>query len=345
MSRTITPTLDRDFTGVLEEERERRVAWFRRAGWGAFVHYLADDEQSSAEWNAQVDAFDVEGLADQLAAAQVPYCFVTLGQNSGHYCAPNAAYDCYVGIEPSKCARRDLISDLYTALSARGIELLVYLPAGAPDRDEIAMERLQWKWLEVDVRNEPPSGLDEQGRPWGSAEPGQPEFQRKWEDVIREWSLRWGAKVRGWWFDGLYFPRQMYDHPEPPNWQSLAAAVRAGNPDSILALNPGVYRDHPALTEYQDFTGGENNDNFPDCAGPWIHGLQWHVLTYLGETWGRGEAPRLSDRFMATYTQRVVAHGGVATYDVPILPSGLIPAPFLAQLTSIGTAVAGMDRR
>jgi hypothetical protein len=31
-------------------------------------------------------------------------------------------------IQPSKCARRDLVSDLYDALQPRGIRLLVYLP-------------------------------------------------------------------------------------------------------------------------------------------------------------------------------------------------------------------------
>lgn len=85
----------------------------------------------------------------------------------------------------------------------------------------------------------------------------------------------------------------------------------------------------------RDFT------NWPECEGPWIHGLHWHLLTYLGDTWGRGEAPRNSDEFLMEYTRRVVAAGG-SDVRRPILPSGLIPEPFRMQLCAIGGAVAGM---
>jgi len=40
-------------------------------------------------WNQQVDAFDVEGLASQLASTGTKYPLFTIGQNSGHYCLPN----------------------------------------------------------------------------------------------------------------------------------------------------------------------------------------------------------------------------------------------------------------
>ena len=77
-----------------------------------------------------MDAFDVNGLADQLASAGAGYFVLTLGQNSGFYCSPNATYDKLTGITPSKCARRDLVSDLSAALRAKRIRLMVYLPAG-----------------------------------------------------------------------------------------------------------------------------------------------------------------------------------------------------------------------
>ena len=58
--------------------------------------YLADTasnlqpiELSVDEWNRRVDAFDVEALATQLAAARVPYLILTLGQNSGYYLSLN----------------------------------------------------------------------------------------------------------------------------------------------------------------------------------------------------------------------------------------------------------------
>ena len=92
--------------------------WFQQAGWGVFTHYLAPADMPAEAWQAQVDAFDVEALAEQLVAAGAPYFFITIGQNSGHYCAPNAAYDEIVGRVPSRLSRRDLVADLADALAA-----------------------------------------------------------------------------------------------------------------------------------------------------------------------------------------------------------------------------------
>ncbi|MHB8899486.1 MAG: outer membrane protein assembly factor BamB family protein, partial [Thermoguttaceae bacterium] len=103
------------------------TAWFHEAGGGGMTHYLGAPPSSSggaeltAEmWNQQVDAFDARGLADQLASAGAKYLLFTIGQNSGHYCAPNATYDRLVGISPSKCSRRDLVADLAKELKPRG---------------------------------------------------------------------------------------------------------------------------------------------------------------------------------------------------------------------------------
>lgn len=51
-----------------------------------------DPGEGSETWNRQVDALDVEGLANQLASTGAKYLLFTIGQNSGHYCAPNAVH-------------------------------------------------------------------------------------------------------------------------------------------------------------------------------------------------------------------------------------------------------------
>lgn len=50
-----------------------------------------------------------------------------------------------VRIQSGKCSRRDLIADLYEPLAKRGIKLMVYLPAGAPNGDRDAKEALNWQ--------------------------------------------------------------------------------------------------------------------------------------------------------------------------------------------------------
>lgn len=296
------------------------------AHWGVMTHYLADWRartdnltMSVEQWNELVDRFDVEGLADQLKAAGAGWHILTIGQNSGYFAAPNPTYDRLTGIQPTKCSRRDLIADMAAALAKRGIKLIVYLPSGAPGGDRPAREALQWE---------------------SGAHPNR-EFQLKWEQVIRDWSKRWGTKIAGWWFDGCYWPNTMYRGSEAPNFESFAAAARAGNPAAAVAFNPGVYTRILSMTPFEDYTAGEENDpakvEIRRAADGLLDGAQVHVLTYLGNTWGMG-APRFTSDQLIQFTQTIRKSGGVVTWDVPLQKSGLIAQPLLDQLTAIGKA-------
>jgi hypothetical protein len=287
------------------------------ADWQAKVHNIT---MSVDEWNKMVDNFDAEGMATQLQSAGVSYYQITIGQNSGYYLAPNPTYDRITGIQPSKCARRDLVADLYEALHKHGIRLLVYLPSGAPDADKVADAALQW-------RNGPYPNR---------------EFQLKWQQVIRDWSERWGKKVSGWWFDGCYFPNSMY-RGKAPNFATLAAAARAGNPNAAVAFNPGVVYRILSMTPYEDFTAGEIDK--PDRVtirhgtDGRVDGTQVHVLSYLGETWGRG-APRFTPEQAIGFSKKLWDAGGAVTWDVPVDLKGKIAQPFLDQLRALRTAAA-----
>jgi len=214
------------------------------------------------------------------------------------------------------------VMDLSEALSPKGIRLMVYLPSGAPAEDGTAVEKLGWSW-----------GYKGGWPAWGTQTTGErlAEFQERWEAIIKEWSLRWRRGIWGWWIDGCYFAGAMYRHPEPPNFESFAAALKTGNRDAIVAFNPGVKVPVISLTEHEDYTAGEISDAFPVCPGRWVDGAQYHILSYLGGNWARGP-PRFVDEFVVGYTKQVNAKGGVVTWDVPVTEGGSIPAPFLRQL-------------
>ena len=312
---------------VLCAAAQDRGRWMPEARFGVMTHYLADWQaqvnhldMSVERWNQLVDGFDVERMAQQLASVGAGYYQISLGQNSGYYLAPNAAYDRLTGIQPSKCSRRDLVADLYEALHKRGIRLMVYLPSGAPARDRAAVAALEW-------RNGPFPNR---------------EFQEKWEQVIREWSQRWGRKVSGWWFDGCYFPNSMYRSPRPPNFASFAAAARAGNPDAAVAFNPGVVYRMLSLTPHEDFTAGEIDKpelvTIRRAADGKIDGTQIHMLSYLGETWGKG-TPRFTTEQVIAYTRKVRDAGGAVTWDVPVGLDGAIAPAFLEQLAALNKAL------
>lgn len=307
---------------------QERGAWMKNARWGIMTHYLADwrarvdKEAVTVEtWNDMIDHFDVEGLAKQIATAGAGYYIITIGQNSGYYLSPNATYDRYVGVKPSRCSRRDLVSDLSDALSKRGIKLIVYLPSGAPAGDSIARRKLEW-----------------QNGPFPNRE-----FQLKWEQIIAEWSTRWGGKIAGWWFDGCYWPNTMYRSNEPPNFASFAAAARSGNPQSVVAFNPGVVYRSISITPYEDYNAGEID--LPDrisikrAVGGRIDGAQLHFLSYLGETWGMG-SPRFTVEQAIGWCKKIDDEGGVITWDVPLQRNGLISQPFVEQLTALGKAMS-----
>ena len=308
-------------------QAQHRAGWMQQARWGVMVHYLADWiaraeklQMDTEAWNRLVDGFDAKGLAEQLHSAGAGYLILTIGQNSGFYLSPNETYDRIVGNSPGRCSKRDLVSDMHEALRTYGIRLIVYLPSGAPNGDANAKQALDWQ-------NGPHPNSD---------------FQLKWEKVIREWSLRWGERVGGWWFDGCYWPNAMYRSCEPPNFESFASAARAGNPVAAVAFNPGVVPRLISMTPHEDYTAGEISD--PDrleirrAYDGKIDGAQIHVLSHLGERWGMG-APRFSDEQVIRWSLSVFGEGGAVTWDVPVQSTGLVSEPFLRQLCVIRKAL------
>ncbi|MBL9138504.1 MAG: alpha-L-fucosidase [Verrucomicrobiales bacterium] len=300
-------------------DRNPNTDWFRDAGYGVFMHVLPADEGQFA----QLADFDVEYLAHQLAEAGAGYLFLTLGQNSGYFNAPNPAYDRVTGYRPGeRCSSRDLPLALSRALEAKGIRLMLYLPCQVPNRDARAQKAF---------------GLRE-----GPADqPIDLAFAQRWAEVIREWSDRYGGKVSGWWFDGGY---QHIRFAEPIA-AVYAAAAKHGNPGSIVTFNPGVSL--VRHTEAEDYTAGELNEPFkylPESR--WVKGSQWQALTFLGANWG-GREPRFTTKEWADWTKAVLAKEGVVTFDVGPNwnraegPIGSISAAQLEVLKTIRKAVRG----
>lgn len=320
--------------------------WMRDARWGVMTHYLPDLPSAKepaamtvGEWNRLVEAFDVSRFADTIAGTGAGYLIFTIGQNSGYFCSPNATYDRITGIAPSRLSRRDLIGDIAAALLSRGVRTIAYLPSHAPANYPEAVEALcctpEWD-----------------ASAWG-LKPGryfrrQPvdvrltAFQQNWEAIIREWSLRWGSKVHGWWTDGCYHADRMYRHADAPNFRSFASAMKAGNADALVAFNPGVVVPIVCHTECDDYTAGEANvlvtPNRYHTFGRFIDGAQFQVLTYLGDYWCYGQ-PRYPDALIVQYTRYINTFEGAVTWDVPIQPDGCIPDVFLRQLGKVGQTI------
>lgn len=313
---------------------DNRAHWLQDAKWGVMIHYqpewLASENELDPidieEWNQLVDNFDVEGLAKQLSEAGAGYLVMTIRHGPPFFISPNTTYDRYTGQVPSRCSNRDLIADLADALDPYDIRLIAYILGQAPGFNDAEIEGFA-------------VGRNDYYRAG--------EFNRhaesllRWQEVIREYSMRWGDKVSGWWIDACYRPNTMYRQPDVPNFASFAAAARAGNPDSIVTFNSGRFPRLMSVTPYEDYIAGEVNEperlSFRYHHEGMIDGKQIHALSFLGRFWGQG-APRFAEKEFVDFTLTVNEVGGAFTWDVPVYPSGLIREPYLEQLRLIGEA-------
>jgi hypothetical protein len=319
--------------------KQHNTDWFHNAKWGVFMHYLCGGaggtggagKVSAEEWNNRVNSFDVKSLAEQLKFVGAGYLIITIGQGSGHYCAPNSTYDEITGLTPSKCSQRDLILDLHSELNKVGIPLMVYTPVEGPFNDHAARKGLKMHhhWNDSD-HNEQTN--------WTRYR--QIEFMLNWEKVLGEWAQRWGNKISGWWVDGCYHKEERFPENKEPNLKTLAKVLRSGNPDAILAFNPGVKVPVIAYSEYEDYTAGEVSGVLPLLGEEstvipvrrFLNGKQYHILTFAGESWGKGK-PRFNANMVAGYTEHINRYGGVLSWDVPHNKNGLIPKEYLEILT------------
>lgn len=325
------------------ESRDKTV-WFE-GKWGVFFHYLAipagtvDDGMSTAAWSRQIDDFDVAALTEQLLEVGADYFVITVGQGAGNFLAPNTVYDEFMGRDLSKSPERDLIADLADTLNPHGIKLMVYTASELGWGDLETREALGMTSHHNDHR----LGLRDKDVPndWSANRAGQIEYLKNWQKIHAHWSKQWGDKVAGWWVDGCYNKEIRFPENEPPNLGTMKAALLAGNPEAIVTFNGG--KGIRVLSKHEDYTAGEISGGFPDCPGPWVEAgetrLRYHVLTYLGEKWGRGE-PRYDDDAIADFVGEVTSKGGLVSLDVPALDNGRIPQAFIQQLKQIGNAVS-----
>lgn len=292
---------------------QTRTDWFHNAGYGIIIHFLKNWNDLTGDWNQHVDRFDTGRFADLVAQTGAGYVILTLGQGEGHYCAPNATFEQLLGCHPgTRCACRDLPLDLHAALARYGIRLMLYFVGDPSWNDPVGRQAL------------------------GYAGGYTAAFRANVIAMAYEWSLRYGALVSGWWIDGCGNCR--YSSEE---FQRYADALRAGNEASIVAFNMNDLRLRKTH-EAEDYIAGERFglDHCPDSR--WLEGRQWHLISYLGSTWGGGGV-RYTDDQVARYLQEVTGRGGVVTLDIQIRDGGVLHTGQWQQLCAVRAQLRGVS--
>ena len=299
---------------------------------GVFSHYLngiqngGDSRRNPSgkrtTWNGLVNELDTDKLAYSLNKMGAGYFFITLMQGTAQLCAPNSAFDRICGTKPGEaCSTRDLPADLYDSLSKYGIDLFLYYTGDGPHLTPVINELM------------------------GMPEPRIPvteKFLNNWSEVLREYSERYGNKVKGWWIDGCY---DWLGYNE----KTLAyydRAIKSGNPDALIAYNYAGAAEGPLIrSPYpEEYVAGERNDFICIPQGRYIDGAQAHVFAPLGvlpEGYGGGAwafpGTKRDREYMLDYIKKVDAAGATVTVDIVLYRDGGFAPEQEELLTYVGT--------
>jgi len=316
--------------------------WFKEAKYGLFIHYL-EIEQNNPEnthgfsqgkrtsWDECVKEFDTGLFAKGASETGAGYVVFTVMQKARYMIAPNEAFNKHSGFKTGEaCSSRDLIADLITSLNKYNIKLILYFTADGIYNDGDASKL---------IGNH--SVADYKG------------FHDKWTDVIREYSLRYGKNVAGWWIDGAHVLDLKAGKAEGDEFrQKYVEAMKAGNKNSIVSFNPGGADN---LVKYQylqdDYTAGESNHfGLPDApltdiptsrfVNPeWqINRKQWHIAAPVGSSWNAPNV-RYTSSNLARYVKSVTDAGGVVSLAVGVYRSGELPSRQIEALKEVSKRV------
>jgi hypothetical protein len=157
--------------------------------------------------------------------------------------------------------------------------------------------------------------------------------------MTREWSVRYGTDVKGWWFDGLYswnnIKSTRMDMSLKHNISTHTLAAKAGNKNSIVTYNYGFGKIQ-VNTPYCDYSSGEKMtiDEFPSSR--WVEpGVQWFLFTYLGEKWG-GHGSQFKTEDLVEKAKQIVKNEGVLCLEVVVTPKGEILPHHFEQIKAVG---------
>jgi len=308
--------------------KNKNTDWFKDAKYGVFFHYLCGVQNNAKQenglsmgkqtsWDECVNEFDVEKFAKDVAETGATYVMFTFLQCTQYMIAPNETYNKYSGYKTGEaCSTRDLMDELITALDKYDIKMMPYFTADGPHHDPQTKKAFNLECIDKTETC--------------------PQFMKKWFEVAREFSLRYGERIHGWWIDG--------SHLIGYNDETLgefADNLRAGNEKSIVAFNPGnADIDVRYWSGADDYVPGERNKLYGQTPPEqrWINDRQWHCLAPLGDHWGCPNVCYTPDEII-TQLKDVGEKEGVITFDIAVYRDGSLSKEQIELLKEVKKAI------
>jgi len=309
------------------KEKKNRAEWME-GQWGFRFN------MPSMKHPDKLADFDVKRMINQikvLDTAKWVQINITQGANGSFFTSPHGKLAKYVS--PDIVPRRDLFGEVLDALIAEDFKIHVYFATEGPTMGKHPDKALP--------------GVIEKWKKYAKSLEMTPE-QAVAEIIVKEYSLRYGKKISGWWFD----------HAGYGDIKLLARAARTGNPQAALAFNMGATPKLLTCPE-SDFTAGHPTpmkQQLPSWKGNevaielieknnYIKGSLGHFFPPLQAKWNSGK-PAFKTEQAVDWTTKIVEAGGAITWAVALVDkktSLLAPAQF-EQLRAINEAVKKMRR-
>jgi hypothetical protein len=331
-------------TGLVSAQQEARHA---RAvpfsgTWG--VRILAptayDINDSVNAENFDIDAFMKQ--IDQLTSINHVMINIGRGHQASWYSSPYPEMEAIMGHD--LFPKRDFFGEMVNALKARNLNVLVYFSVTGMDSGYLTKAQMaKWKAYLASAGLTHNEGVAQ---------------------IMEYYSLKYGDKIDGWWIDRLS------SNISPADQSRFATALRAGNPNAMVAMHTKVGYPIRQGTPECDYTAGhpvpmktqppwtlanvamvENIE-----AGPWIDQngkpdksegtALGAIFMPFQANWRDGDAGFPTDQAIE-WTTRVMDAGGMYTWAVARVGNGFA-TPQFNQLVEINAAIErrdGMKRR
>lgn len=362
-------------TDSLNLQQNSRSVWMK-GKYGLMVHWLSPPFKKPMpaipdtplplkgnyiwDLNKATESFDIDGFMSDFDKTGADWLIFTIGQNTGTYASPNSVIDSLAGY--GHTPQRDLVLEIAKAVKKRGKRFIAYLPC------EIGINTTLQK-----------------GFGWNTeTDTDQSEFQRLYLKVIREWSVRFGKNLDGWWFDGCYSDSQIFAN-KYVKWEAWYQASRAGNVNALVTFNDGAYlygRTWPIRPEH-DYLSGEEvvliNGQIRltiEPKGPlfmpktaYVEGTQclYHVLLPIDGYWmynrkgfpdwahipftfkvpekpGDMPSPVYKDTELIKFVRNFTRVGGGATLNANISQEGYLNKETIRQFQHLHKAMKNMQK-
>ncbi len=310
--------------------QSNKADWMRHTKYGVLVHYLEQLQNEQQPWNqgfktswdSCVNSFDVDLFAKQMNDIGAGYVIFTVYQGTKYMCIPNVTLEKSTGYARGLAtSNRDLVNDLYNALSRYNIRLILYVTGDGILRDSKAMN----------VFKNPMLQYKQNGNQFIATQT----WVNNWATVLKDISMRYGNKVSGWWVDGTYRFHGFND----TLLGVLHDALKAGNPNSIVAFNASPQKKVIYYSKWDDYTAGEMDvlTDYPPQDGR-INGAQWHEVSYLGSRWQRTDI-RFNKDSLTNYINKVNNLHGVVTIEAALFRNGSMAPNQYEFLKQVGAGI------